>query len=182
MRIINSDGSQTSNTNGKFTEPSLKTNLSDGQFKVGYTSGPGKESLAGIRCFVKAEHLPYFKNKIKEYKDKIEACKKNEDIFTRMINQLNHEIASKEELLQNTAKGLYDKKKGDVILDILCKLGYNLEEFLNVMALFGPNEPVRIDLMWIGEMDNLKKIKTLLIRYEEIKNHINTNIRLLYRF
>lgn len=100
-------------------------------------------------------------------------CEQSEAAINNIVSEINHEIEEKRQFLDNIHRGLYDKQKGEIILSSLKKLGYNLEEFLDVMAMYSDTEQGKKylieDVLWIGEKSNLNRVKTLLKRYDEIK-------------
>ena len=138
-----------------------------------YKPNQSEHRLAGIRCFVRPEHFPYFKRIISDCEGKIKMCEQSEAAVNNTINEINLEIEEKKQFLDNIHRGLYDKQKGEIILSSLKKLGYNLEAFLDVIAMYSDTEQgkknVIEDVLWIGEKSNLNRVKTLLKRYDEIK-------------
>lgn len=171
IKTVKSKGRNTSST-GAFTVKD-GTNLSQGRLKLGYKPNQSEHRLAGIRCFVRPEHLPYFKRIISDCEGKIKMCEQSEAAINNIVSEINHEIEEKRQFLDNIHRGLYDKQKGEIILSSLKKLGYNLEEFLDVMAMYSDTEQGKKylieDVLWIGEKSNLNRVKTLLKRYDEIK-------------
>lgn len=171
IKTVKSKGRNTSST-GAFT---IKdgTNLSQGRLRIEYKSNQSEHRLAGIRCFVRPEHFPYFKRIISDCEGKIKMCEQSEAAVNNIVSEINREIEEKKQFLDNIHRGLYDKQKGEIILSSLKKLGFNLEEFLDVMSMYSDTEQGKKylieDVLWIGEKSNLNRVKTLLKRYDEIK-------------